>query len=229
MRLEGGQAVVSIQDNGIGMPAHMLPRVFDMFTQVDGHLERSQGGLGIGLSIVQRLVQMHGGSVQARSDGLGKGSEFTVRLPLAQASVIDAPADRSAEQSANQAEPAARANASQRILVAEDNVDSAESLAMMLKMMGNETRMAHDGLQALDLAAAFKPDVVLLDIGMPKLNGFEVARRIRQQAWGQEADKRRSQEAGLDFHLVKPVFPADLERLLHEVTAGKAALSRAAD
>ena len=211
------EAVVSIQDNGSGIPTGMLPHIFEMFTQVEGNLERSKGGLGIGLSIVKRLVEMHGGSVEARSEGPGRGSEFLVRLPVAVPFAGDALADQPAP-----VYPKTR----HRILVVDDNLDAAESLATMLTMMGNETRTAHDGLEALDVAAAFRPEVTFLDIGMPKMNGYEVGRRIRQQAWGkdmvlialtgwgQEEDKRRSLEAGLDSHLVKPVLPAALEKLL---------------
>jgi len=203
----------------------MLAHVFEMFTEVDRHLERSQGGLGVGLSIVQRLVQMHGGSVEARSDGHGRGSEFVVRLPVALSSVGD---ERSSQ--ADPAYPTAR----RRILVVDDNVDAAESLAMMLTMTGNETLTAHDGLEALDVAAAFRPDVMLLDIGMPKLNGYEVCRRLRKESWGkdmvvialtgwgQEEDKRRSLEARIDAHLVKPVLPGALEELLVGATVVKA-------
>jgi len=215
-------AVVSVTDNGVGIPTHMLSRVFEMFTQVDGNLERSQGGLGIGLSIVQQLVQMHGGSVEARSGGLGKGCEFVVRLPLALSLVGHKPAD-----DANSARP----SASLRILVADDNFDSAKSLAMLLTLEGHETRTAHDGLEALDVAATFRPDAILLDIGMPKLNGYEVCRRLRQLAWGksivvialtgwgQDEDKRRSLEAGVDSHLIKPVDHAALNKLLAGVLA----------
>ena len=218
----GAEAVVSVTDNGIGIPTHMLPHVFEMFTQVDRHLERSQGGLGVGLSIVQRLVQMHGGSVEARSDGNGRGSEFVVRLPVASSLVGTKPANE-----ANPVRPIARL----RILVADDNLDAAESLAMLLTIEGNETLTAHDGLEALEVAAAFRPDVMFLDIGMPKLNGYEVGRRMRQHAWGkdvvlialtgwgQEDDKRRSMEAGFDFHLVKPVLPDALDELLAGVTS----------
>ena len=224
VQLMGLDAVVSVTDNGIGIPTHMLSHVFEMFTQVDGNLERSQGGLGIGLSIVQQLVQMHGGSVEARSDGLGTGSEFIVRLPVALSPALNQPAAE-----VNPIAPAARL----RILVADDNHDSAASLAMLLTLEGNETRTAHDGLEALDVAATFRPDAILLDIGMPKLNGYEVCRRIRQQAWGknmvvialtgwgQDQDKRRSQEAGIDFHLVKPVDHAALKQLLSGVTAAR--------
>ena len=222
VQLVGAEAVVSIQDNGIGIPTHMLPQVFEMFTQVDGNLERSRGGLGIGLSIVQRLVQMHGGSVEARSDGPGRGSEFVVRLPVALSLALNKPAGE-----ANPVRPTARL----RILVADDNLDAAESLAILLTLEGNETRTAHDGLEALDVAAAFRPDVILLDIGMPKLNGYEVCRSIRQQAWGknmvvialtgwgQEGDRRKSHAAGFDFHLIKPVDLDVLNKLLAGVTA----------
>ena len=222
VQLLGIEAVVSVQDNGIGIPPHMLKQVFEIFTQVDRHLERSQGGLGVGLSIVQRLVQMHGGSVEARSEGNGRGSEFVVRLPVALPLVADKPADQAS---------AVRHIAPQRILIADDNLDSATTLAMLLAKMGNETLMAHDGQEALDAAAAFRPDVMFLDIGMPRLNGYEVCRRLRQEVWGknilvialtgwgQDEDRRLSSEAGFDFHVVKPVLPAALEKLLAGATA----------
>ncbi len=221
----GTEAIISVRDNGIGIPAHMLPHVFEMFTQVDRNLERSQGGLGIGLSIVKRLVEMHGGSVNAKSDGHGMGSEFAVRLPVVLSLVGDKLPD--------EAEPA-RPTVRRRILVVDDNRDSAKSLAMLLTIMGNETQTAHDGLEALDVAAAFRPDVTLLDIGLPKLNGYDVCRRLRQEAWGkgmvlialtgwgQEEDKRRSLAAGFDSHLVKPADPAALEKLLTGLTAARA-------
>jgi PAS domain S-box-containing protein len=222
---QGGDAVVSVRDTGVGIPAHMLPKVFEMFTQVDRSLERSQGGLGIGLSLVKRLVEMHGGSAEARSEGHGRGSEFIVRLPLV-LSLAGPQRDDAIE------EGAAVVTARRRILVADDNRDSALSLAMMLNMLGNEAQTAYDGLEALDVAAACRPDVVLLDIGMPKLNGYDTARRIREQpwgqnmvlvavtGWGQEEDKRRSQEAGFNTHLVKPVDPTALEKLLTGLQAG---------
>ena len=225
MQQLGADAVVWIQDNGIGIPAPMLPHVFEMFTQVDGDLGRSQGGLGIGLSIVKRLVEMHGGSIEARSEGPGSGSEFVVRLPVALPGAGDQPADKP---------DTVHATARHRILVVDDNVDAAETLALMLTMIGHETLTAHDGLEALDVAAAFRPGVIVLDIGMPKLNGYEAARLIRQQAWGtdmvlialtgwgQEEDKRRALEAGFDSHLVKPVLPEALEKLLAEATAARA-------
>jgi CheY-like chemotaxis protein len=194
----------------------MLGKVFELFTQADSTLEKAQGGLGIGLTLVRRLTEMHGGSVEARSEGPGRGSEFTVRLPT----VLVAPAR--AEGAAEGSAPSSR----RRILVVDDNRDSAISLALMLKLMGNEVRTAHDGLEAVQAAEVFRPDVILLDIGLPKLNGYEAARRIRGQpwggdmvliavtGWGQEEDKRRSKEAGFNFHMVKPVEPAALEKLL---------------
>ena len=221
----GAEAVVSVQDNGIGIPPHMLQYVFEMFTQVDRHLERSQGGLGVGLSIVQRLVEMHGGSIEARSDGEGSGSEFVVRLPVALPLVTDKPSDQV---------NLVRHTAHHRILIVDDNLDSAASLAMLLTMMGNQTLTAHGGQEALSVAAAFRPDVVFLDIGMPKLNGYEVCRRLRQEAWGkdvmlialtgrgQDEDKRLSLEAGFDSHMVKPVLPGALEALLAGATVAKA-------
>jgi PAS domain S-box-containing protein len=214
---QGGEAVVTVEDGGIGIPPHMLPRIFDLFTQVDRSLERSQGGLGIGLTLVKRLVEMHGGSVEAYSGGHGMGSEFTVRLPVLSAAAVQPPAGTG--------EPA-QLPARCRILVADDNVDAADSLAMMLEIMGNEVRTANDGLQAVEAAAAFRPDMILLDIGMPRLNGYEACRAIREQpdggrpvivactGWGQDEDRRRSREAGFNFHLVKPVDPTDLEALL---------------
>ena len=220
VELAGANAVISVTDNGIGIPTQMLAHVFEMFTQVEGSLQGSQGGLGIGLSIVQRLVQMHGGSVEAHSEGIGTGSKFVVCLPVASQLLGNKPADESNLD---------RSMERLRILVADDNVDSAESLAMLLTLDGNETRMAHDGLQALDVAATFRPDAILLDIGMPKLNGYEVCRRIRQQpwgknivvialtGWGQEDDKRRSLGVGFDFHLVKPVDHAALKKVLSGV------------
>ncbi len=216
---QGSDVVVSVKDNGIGIPADRLPRLFEMFSQVAPALERSQGGLGIGLSLVKGLVGMHGGSVEARSDGPGKGSEFIVRLPV--------PVQRQAErpkQADGFRETLARPKC--RILVVDDLPDTADSLTLMLELMGHHIRTAHDGLEAVQMAERFRPDVVLLDIGLPKLNGYEAARRIREQpwgqqmvlvavtGWGQEEDKRRSQEAGFNSHLVKPVEPAALERLL---------------
>jgi CheY-like chemotaxis protein len=223
---EGNDAVITVRDSGIGIPSHLLPKLFEMFTQIDRSLERSRGGLGIGLSLVKRLVEMHGGTVQARSEGHGLGSEFIVRIPVV----------LSLAQIGQNAESDRPSGAvpRHRILVVDDNHDSATSLALMLKLMGNIATTAHDGLEALAVAAVFRPDVILLDIGMPKLNGYDTARRIREQAWGknpklialtgwgQEEDRRRSQEAGFDDHLTKPVDPATLETLLANLLADSA-------
>ena len=216
------EAVVRVRDTGVGIAAEMLPRIFELFTQVEGSLERSHGGLGIGLALVRRLVEMHGGTVEARSEGLGRGSEFLVRLPIVAQPTYEQPF-----ASGNNEKVAAAPK--RRILVVDDNRDSAISLGMMLSLMGNEIRIAHDGLEAVETAAVFRPDVMLLDIGLPKLNGYVVCRRIREQpwgkgmvivaltGWGQEEDKRRSNEAGFNQHMVKPVDPAALEKLLAEI------------
>jgi PAS domain S-box-containing protein len=209
-----GEVVVTVKDNGAGIPPNKLDRIFDMFMQVDGASERSQGGLGIGLTLVKRFTQMHGGSILARSDGEGQGSEFEVRLPiLNKGTVVSEPVTA----------VASRAPTSRRILIVDDNRDSADSLAMLLEITGNTTYMAHDGMEAVEAIEKHRPDVVLLDIGLPKLNGHEVCRRVREQpwgkdivvialtGWGQEDDRRRSAEAGFNGHLVKPV---DYEKLL---------------
>lgn len=213
----GGEVVVSVKDTGVGIPPAMLPKVFDLFTQVDRSLEKSQGGLGIGLTLVKRLVEMHGGGVAAHSEGSGKGSIFTVRLPvLFGKSQPDTPSE----------EEEVASKSSLRILVVDDNRDAAESLGIMLTIMGNEVRTASDGLAAVEIAVEYLPDVILLDIGLPKLNGYDACRRIREQAgskemiivaltgWGQEEVRRRSVEAGFDHHLVKPVDFNELKRLL---------------
>jgi CheY-like chemotaxis protein len=213
---QGDEAFVSIKDDGMGIPPHLLPNVFDMFTQVDRNLERSQGGLGIGLSIVKKLVEMHGGSVEARSDGDGMGSEFILRVPVV-LSVMQPQIDDAGPT---------RISRGRRILVVDDNRDAAESLATMLSLMGNETKTAYDGPDGLEVAASFRPDLILLDIGMPKLDGYDTARQIRKQpwgkhvalvaltGWGQDDDRRKSLDAGFDYHIVKPVELAALKKLL---------------
>ena len=217
---EGSDAVVRVRDNGVGIPGDMLARIFEMFTQVDRTLERSQGGLGIGLTLVRRLVEMHDGSIEARSNGPDKGSEFVVRLPVFSQSPHEPPPRTDG--------PRATALSKCRILVVDDSKDSADSLGLLLRLKGNDIRTAYDGLDAVEVAEMFHPDLVLLDIGLPKLNGYEVARRIRQQpwgrdmvlvaltGWGQDEDRRHSQEAGFNFHIVKPVELATLEGLLAE-------------
>jgi PAS domain S-box-containing protein len=221
--LQGGEVVVSVKDSGIGIAAEHLPRLFEMFAQVGSALERSQGGLGIGLSLVKGLVEMHGGTVRASSEGPGRGSEFVVRLPVA------APSPPSGPTPGVGSEPPG-ARPGRRILVADDNRDTAYSLAVVLRLAGHEVHAAHDGQEAVEAAAWFRPDVALLDIGMPKLNGLQAARHIRGQpwgrqvvlvaisGWGQEEDRRRSREAGFDEHLTKPVAPAELERVLAGLT-----------
>jgi len=215
----GDEVVVSVRDTGVGIPAEMLPKIFELFMQIDQSLERSQGGLGIGLSLVRSLVELHGGSVQAFSEGPGLGSEFIVRLPILK------------ELPKQAAQPTADGSGKakgRKILVVDDNRDSAMSLAMLLKLMGNTTQTAFDGVEAFAAAQAFQPDVVLLDIGLPLLNGYEVAAKIREQrwgaaivlvaltGWGQEEDRKRSQSAGFDAHMVKPVEIAALTKLLAE-------------
>jgi CheY-like chemotaxis protein len=203
----------------MGIPPDKLSTVFEMFTQVDRTLERSQGGLGIGLTLVKRLVGMHGGTVTARSEGTGRGSEFVVRLPV----LILQPKAETSQPISEASKTTAR-----RILVVDDNTDAASSLARLLEITGNKTQTAHDGLQALEAAEKFRPDVVLLDIGLPRLNGYDACRQIREQAWskgmvlvaltgwGQDEDRRKSEEAGFDYHLIKPVDYAVLMKLLAE-------------
>lgn len=219
---ENGKAVIRVKDTGIGIPPHLLPTVFDMFTQIESSQEKSQGGLGVGLTVVKRLVEMHGGQVEAHSEGAGHGSEFVIRLPIA---------ETVSDPEVKEAKKPAPARVSRRILVVDDNVDAAGSLAMLLKLMGNEVRTAHDGVAAVEIAADFRPEMILMDIGMPKMNGHDTARFIRQQTWGkdtilvavtgwgQEEDRQRSKEAGFDFHVIKPVEPSSLERLLADVAA----------
>ena len=222
---QGSEVVVTVKDNGIGIDADKLPQVFEMFTQLGGTFERSQGGLGIGLTLVKRLVDMHGGSVEAKSDGPALGSEFVVRLPV----VLEA----SQPQASRVADGPTATKPSLRILIVDDNRDGADSLSEMLKMMGNDTRTAYDGQQGVDLAGEYRPDVILLDIGLPKLNGYEACRLIREQlngkrvvliamtGWGQDEDRRRSREAGFDHHMVKPLNPQSLVRMLSELVVGR--------
>ncbi len=226
VRLEEGMAVVVVADDGIGIPPNMVGKVFEMFTQVDRTLEKTTGGLGIGLSLVKGLVEMHGGTIEARSEGEGRGSEFIAHLPVVSsgAQKVEPPIIAKPDGSIRR----------RRVLVADDNVDSARSLGRLLELYGNDVRTANDGLQAVDAAEAFQPEVVLLDIGMPELNGYEVCRRIRAQpwgrnatlvamtGWGQEEDKRRSYEAGFDLHLVKPVDFGAIKKLLSSLKTEKA-------
>lgn len=217
MTREGDSAVVRVRDHGVGIHQDMLPRVFEMFRQADGTGGRSRGGLGIGLFLVRRIVEMHGGSVEATSPGLGQGAEFIVRLPVREHIAATTAAQPKREPSAT---------VRRRVLVVDDNADAAESLAVLLSMYGHDTRVAHDGEAALHAALDFHPDVVFLDIGMPNLDGHETARRLRTQpggpslvivaltGWGQTEDRRRSKEAGFDHHLVKPADPAVVSKLI---------------
>lgn len=208
------EVVVTVNDDGAGIPPDKLDSIFDMFMQVDRTAERSQGGLGIGLTLVKRLAEMHGGSIEAKSAGEGQGSAFIVRLPILQTPVGISPAA---------SDTPAASSAKRRILIVDDNKDSADSLALLLEITGNKTYMAHDGVEAVEAIEKHRPEVVLLDIGLPKLDGHEVCRRVREQpwgkdimvialtGWGQEDDRRKSEEAGFNGHLVKPV---DYDKLL---------------
>ncbi|MFL5331533.1 MAG: PAS domain S-box protein [Gemmataceae bacterium] len=222
---EGAEVVVSVRDSGIGIGPEHLPRIFEMFSQVASALDRSQGGLGIGLSLVRGIVEMHGGTISAHSGGAGQGSEFIVRLPILVGHRLK-----------TEIEPPTVPRPSigrmhKKVLVVDDNRDIADSLAMLLNVMGNEVRTAYDGEEAVLAAEQFLPDLILLDIGMPKVNGFDACRRIREQpwsksmviiaqtGWGQDEDKRRSEGAGFDYHLTKPVNPTALLHLLSEIQA----------
>jgi signal transduction histidine kinase/ActR/RegA family two-component response regulator len=221
---EGAEAVVRVRDDGLGLAADLLPHVFDLFTQAERSLDRSQGGLGIGLTLVRQLVEMHGGRAEAKSDGPGRGSEFEVRLPL-----LEAPTSEPGGRGAERRTPNAERRTALRVLVVEDNVDSAEMLSFMLKLGGHETRMAHDGWAALEAARQFQPQVILCDIGLPGMNGYEVAQQLRAQppfkqtrlvaisGYGQDEDRRRSKDAGFDYHLTKPVEPDALAALLESL------------
>ncbi len=219
---EGGEAVVHVRDSGIGIPAGMLPHVFDLFVQGDRSLARSQGGLGIGLTLVQRLVELHGGTVKAHSEGPGRGSEFIVRLPAV-------PGPRAAaSQPAREAArpPKAAAARPKRVLVVDDNIDAADSIVLILRGAGYEVSCAYDGPSVLPAARNFRPDVVVLDIGLPGMDGYEVARQLRGQqefrstplvavtGYGQADDRVKSLEAGFDAHLTKPVNPQQLQQFI---------------
>jgi CheY-like chemotaxis protein len=216
---EAGQAVISIRDTGIGIEPEVLPRIFQMFSQADG-LKHTHGGLGIGLALAKQLVEMHGGQIEGRSQGRGFGSEFVIRLPLAERQLPVA--------AAVSPTPERLPRSARRVLIVDDNHDAANSLGTLLKMLGNEIQTANDGLTALELLQWFRPNVVLLDLGMPGMTGYDVARRARELShckdtvfvaltgWGQEEDRRKTREAGFNHHLLKPVNLGALEVLLSE-------------
>ncbi|HEX3871793.1 MAG TPA: ATP-binding protein, partial [Pirellulales bacterium] len=212
------RAVISVRDEGVGIAPELLPHIFDLFTQAERTLDQSQGGLGVGLTLVKSLLELHGGTISARSDGPGKGSEFVVELPTTPLPKVTPP------KVTRSSEPIAAA--ALRVLVVDDNLDTADSLAMLLLLKGYDVTTANDGIKAVEVAMAFLPDVVLLDIGLPGADGNEVARRIRQQkelegvvlvamtGYGQDSDRQRSHAAGFDYHLVKPADPVKVQQLL---------------
>jgi CheY-like chemotaxis protein len=220
----GSQVVIRVKDDGMGISSHILPHVFDLFIQSDRALDRSQGGLGIGLTLVRRLVELHGGRVEAHSAGPGKGSEFVIYLPAATV----------AESKSEMAEPVAAASVTSvgrcRILVVDDNMDSAESMATLLKLYGHEVRVAYDGLAAVESALAFRPQIVLLDIGLPGLDGYEVAHRLRHSdetkdiflialtGYGRTEDRVRALTSGFNYHITKPVDPGELDMIIKKLT-----------
>lgn len=218
----GAEVILSVRDSGVGITPELLPRIFDLFIQGDRSLARSEGGLGIGLTVVHRLVKLHGGSVEVHSDGPGKGSEFIVRLPTLAA-------EQQRGEAPKQPESEPHRGLSRNVLIVEDNRDGAESLATLLNLMGHQVHVAHNGLEALATAEAIHPQVVLLDIGLPGMNGYEVAEHIRDRpelgapvliamtGYGQEEDKRRSKAAGFKHHLVKPVNLRLVQRLLESL------------
>ena len=220
-----GWAKVTVKDNGIGIAGDRLESVFGMFSQVETALERSRGGLGIGLALSRRLIEMHGGTLVAHSDGLGTGSEFVVLLPMA----LQKQGERHAGKDRQQQAVLPLTSRGMRILIADDNVDAASTLAILLELLGNKVKQVNDGAAAVEAAASFRPQVALIDIGMPKLNGYQVCRQIRQQeggmamviiavtGWGQPEDRRKSADAGFNHHLVKPVDPSELTQLLAKI------------
>jgi CheY-like chemotaxis protein len=217
---DGDEAVLSVLDSGIGIPPEQLSNVFNMFSQLTPALERAQGGLGIGLALVRGLVELHGGTIVARSEGDGKGSEFIMRLPISSLPAKISPIIE---------KPAPVITDNKRILVIDDNVDAAETLAMLVELNGHTTRIANDGMTGIKIAEEFNPDGILCDIGLPDINGYEVAQRIREQiwgkkifliattGWGQGKDKELAKDAGFDKHLTKPINLQELNSILQNM------------
>ncbi len=216
---DAGHVVISVRDNGVGIPAEMQQNIFELFAQIDRPLEKGYRGLGIGLTLVKRLVEMHGGTIEVASPGIDQGTTFTVRLPY----LVESAPPPGPKTSPSSSPPR------QRILIVDDNADAAKMLSLVVKMLGNDIRVAYDGRQAIHIAEDFRPDVVLMDIGMPVMNGYEAAQLLRSKpwaqdtilvaltGWGQDEDKRRAEQAGFHHHLVKPAEPAELQRLLNTI------------
>jgi signal transduction histidine kinase len=223
-RGEAHEAVIAVRDNGRGIDPYLLHSVFEMFVQGRDAYLRTGQGLGVGLALARSIVELHHGTIEAHSEGVGRGSEFVLRIPC------DAPSEQAAEAMQQPMQPQASPGCAKRVLIVDDNVDAASMLSVVLRHCGHEVRMAHSGPDALELARTFGPEVVLLDIGMPGMDGFEVARRLRKMnpqprplivavtGWGASDDERRTREAGFDLHLVKPVEEAQLQRIFRERT-----------
>lgn len=234
MSAADGSVTVRVRDNGIGIPPNELADVFNLFMQSEDSLARSEGGLGIGLSLAKTLTELHGGTIEAFSGGLGMGSEFVVTLPMVVEQSAGKPCDASPDTSAAaDGEPAARQPAGEatpatrrRVMVVDDSVDGAESMSILLEMLGHEVRVMYDGAAAIAAASEFKPEVVLLDIGLPGVDGYQVARALRAEpatagallialtGYGQDTDRQRTRDAGFDHHLVKPASLDDIERVI---------------
>jgi CheY-like chemotaxis protein len=226
-RFEASAFCLFVRDNGAGLTREMITKIFTLFTQVESDLRRSEGGLGIGLSLAKGLVELHGGRIEVSSEGLNQGSEFSILLP--KSLIVETPSPTASDPlaSPNHASP-------RRILIADDNRDGAETMSMLMNISGHETYVAHTGTEALEIAGRFRPEIGLLDIGLPDFSGYEVAERIRHEAWGkamlliaitgwgQADDKRRAMAAGFDHHLTKPVDPAQLEALFAPVNGAAA-------
>jgi CheY-like chemotaxis protein/two-component sensor histidine kinase len=230
----GNEGLIRVRDNGIGIPQHMLPRIFDMFTQVDDSLDRAQGGIGIGLMLVKNLIEMHGGSVEVSSEGPGKGSEFTLRLPV----LTDMQENVKKESVANKNQYA-RQMPAMRILLVEDYKVLAQMTSWALELEGHEVRVAQDGPSAIELAKTYVPDLVLMDIGLPGMSGYELCEAMRkepvlnrtlfiaQTGWGQEEHRQRSKEAGFHYHMLKPIDTQALQKLIYSLNESPEILSRA--